>query len=89
MRRDLSFWDVMTQEWIISTGDFTLSLGFSSRDFKFDDILDGNLIRFLALRVRKGGTDGTLFYGILAIEIINDYDNENKVILISLALAVL
>jgi len=34
MRRDLSYWDVVTQDWIIPAGEFTLSLGFSSRDFK-------------------------------------------------------
>jgi beta-glucosidase len=33
MRRDLSYWDVVTQEWIIPKGDFKLSVGFSSRDF--------------------------------------------------------
>jgi beta-glucosidase len=32
MRRDLSYWDVVSQEWLIPTGAFTLSVGFSSRD---------------------------------------------------------
>jgi beta-glucosidase len=32
MRRDLSYWDVISQQWLIPTGDFTLSAGFSSRD---------------------------------------------------------
>jgi beta-glucosidase len=30
MRRDLSYWDVVKQEWIIAAGEF----GFGSRDFK-------------------------------------------------------
>jgi beta-glucosidase len=34
MRCDLSYWDVVTQGWIIPTGSFTLSLGFSSRDIR-------------------------------------------------------
>lgn len=32
MRRDLSYWDVDEQQWLIPTGEFTLSVGFSSRD---------------------------------------------------------
>lgn len=31
-RRDLSLWDTTTQQWIIPTGTFVLSAGFSSRD---------------------------------------------------------
>lgn len=31
-RRDLSYWDVKRQNWIIPDGDFRLCLGFSSRD---------------------------------------------------------
>lgn len=31
-RRDLSYWDVVSQDWVIPTGDFTVSVGFSSRD---------------------------------------------------------
>lgn len=34
MRRDLSYWDVESQEWLIPEGEFTLSVGFSSRDLK-------------------------------------------------------
>jgi beta-glucosidase len=30
-RRDVSFWDVNVQEWIIPEGIFTFSVGFSSR----------------------------------------------------------
>ncbi|KAF7189668.1 putative beta-glucosidase E [Pseudocercospora fuligena] len=31
-RRDLSFWDVKAQNWIMPKGDFTVHLGWSSRD---------------------------------------------------------
>ncbi|SPO01842.1 Probable beta-glucosidase G [Cephalotrichum gorgonifer] len=34
MRRDLSYWDVVSQEWLIPAGEFVLSVGFSSRDLK-------------------------------------------------------
>ncbi|KAM0434015.1 hypothetical protein ACHAPT_003959 [Fusarium lateritium] len=34
MRRDLSYWDIVSQEWLIPSGEFTLSAGFSSRDLK-------------------------------------------------------
>ncbi|KAE8418625.1 glycoside hydrolase superfamily [Aspergillus pseudocaelatus] len=34
MRRDLSYWDVGAQEWVIPQGEFTLSVGFSSRDLR-------------------------------------------------------
>ncbi|KAK8085760.1 beta-glucosidase G [Apiospora hydei] len=34
MRRDLSYWDVVSQGWVIPAGEFTLSAGLSSRDFK-------------------------------------------------------
>ncbi|CAJ2504169.1 Uu.00g115630.m01.CDS01 [Anthostomella pinea] len=34
MRRDLSYWDVVSQQWLIPAGDFSLSAGFSSRDLK-------------------------------------------------------
>jgi beta-glucosidase len=33
-RRDMSFWDVEQQEWILPEGNFTVSVGFSSRDLK-------------------------------------------------------
>ncbi|KFA68987.1 hypothetical protein S40285_08855 [Stachybotrys chlorohalonatus IBT 40285] len=32
MRRDISYWDVYAQDWLIPEGEFTLSVGFSSRD---------------------------------------------------------
>ncbi|KAH7317084.1 beta-glucosidase [Stachybotrys elegans] len=32
MRRDLSYWDVNAQDWVIPKGEFVLSVGFSSRD---------------------------------------------------------
>lgn len=34
MRRDLSYWDVDSQQWVIPEGEFTASVGFSSRDLK-------------------------------------------------------
>ncbi|CAI0651356.1 unnamed protein product, partial [Colletotrichum noveboracense] len=34
MRRDLSYWDVVSQQWVIPAGEFTLSVGWSSRDLK-------------------------------------------------------
>ncbi|KAF6829343.1 beta-glucosidase g [Colletotrichum plurivorum] len=34
MRRDLSYWDVVSQQWVIPAGEFTLSLGWSSRDLQ-------------------------------------------------------
>lgn len=32
MRRDLSYWDIISQQWVIPEGEFSLYLGFSSRD---------------------------------------------------------
>ncbi|EEY22364.1 beta-glucosidase [Verticillium alfalfae VaMs.102] len=32
MRRDLSYWDIGVQQWLIPEGEITLSAGFSSRD---------------------------------------------------------
>jgi beta-glucosidase len=34
MRRDLSYWDIISQEWVIPEGEYTISVGFSSRDLK-------------------------------------------------------
>jgi beta-glucosidase len=33
-RRDLSFWDVVTQSWVLPSGEFTARVGFSSRDLR-------------------------------------------------------
>jgi beta-glucosidase len=33
-RRDLSYWDVGLQDWVIPAGEFMLNIGFSSRDIK-------------------------------------------------------
>ncbi|KAK5787721.1 hypothetical protein VI817_010218 [Penicillium citrinum] len=33
MRRDVSYWDVVAQDWRIPAGEFTFKAGFSSRDF--------------------------------------------------------
>jgi beta-glucosidase len=35
-RRDMSFWDVEQQDWILPEGNFTVSVGFSSRDLKVE-----------------------------------------------------
>lgn len=32
MRRDLSYWDIISQQWVIPEGEFTIYLGLSSRD---------------------------------------------------------
>ncbi|KAH7309163.1 putative beta-glucosidase [Stachybotrys elegans] len=32
MRRDISYWDVVSQQWLIPSGEFTVRVGFSSRD---------------------------------------------------------
>jgi beta-glucosidase len=34
MRRDLSYWDIISQDWIIPTGEIGFSVGLSSRDLK-------------------------------------------------------
>ncbi|KAK4119660.1 glycoside hydrolase family 3 protein [Parathielavia appendiculata] len=34
MRRDLSYWDVINQDWVIPNGNIGVSVGFSSRDLK-------------------------------------------------------
>ncbi|KAI9927556.1 hypothetical protein ASPWEDRAFT_176038 [Aspergillus wentii DTO 134E9] len=34
MRRDVSYWDVVAQDWRIPSGSFTFKAGFSSRDFR-------------------------------------------------------
>ncbi|KAI1837789.1 hypothetical protein DTO006G1_4552 [Penicillium roqueforti] len=34
MRRDLSYWDIVSQQWLIPEGEFVLRVGFSSRDLK-------------------------------------------------------
>ncbi|KAF4438677.1 beta-glucosidase G [Fusarium austroafricanum] len=34
MRRDLSYWDIISQKWVIPEGEFTIRVGFSSRDLK-------------------------------------------------------
>ena len=35
-RKDVSYWDVTKQEWIVPEGDFTFSVGFSSRGLRLE-----------------------------------------------------
>ncbi|CZT25873.1 uncharacterized protein RCC_11542 [Ramularia collo-cygni] len=35
-RRDVSFWDISQQDWVLPDGTFTFSVGFSSRDFRVE-----------------------------------------------------
>ncbi|KAF1913302.1 glycosyl hydrolase family 3 N terminal domain-containing protein [Ampelomyces quisqualis] len=37
MRRDLSYWDIVSQQWVIPEGEFTVYVGWSSRDFALQD----------------------------------------------------
>lgn len=34
LRRDLSYWDIISQQWVIAEGEFTAWVGLSSRDLK-------------------------------------------------------
>ncbi|KAL4927617.1 beta-glucosidase [Aspergillus undulatus] len=34
MRRDLSYWDIVSQQWLIPEGEFVIRVGWSSRDLK-------------------------------------------------------
>ncbi|CAN9299949.1 unnamed protein product [Alternaria alternata] len=36
-RRDLSYWDIVSQQWVIPEGEFTIWVGLSSRDLKVQD----------------------------------------------------
>ena len=38
-RRDLSVWDVASQEWAVPTGDFNITVGASSRDLRLSGTL--------------------------------------------------
>jgi len=37
MRRDLSYWDIVSQQWVIPEGEFTIYVGFSSRNLVCQD----------------------------------------------------
>lgn len=39
MRRDLSYWDVVSQQWLIPEGEFTIYVGRSSRDLVVQDTM--------------------------------------------------
>ncbi len=49
-RRDLSYWDVKRQNWILPEGEFTVHLGLSSRDIR----LSGTFDPLLSLNVGAG-----------------------------------
>jgi beta-glucosidase len=36
-RRDLSYWDIFSQQWVIPEGEFTIWVGLSSRDLRVKD----------------------------------------------------
>ena len=38
-RRDLSVWDVPSQEWVVPTGEFNVTVGASSRDLRLSGTL--------------------------------------------------
>ena len=38
-RRDVSYWDIVSQEWLIPSGEFGISVGFSSRDLQANGTL--------------------------------------------------
>ena len=39
MRRDLSYWDIVSQDWVLPAGEFGVSVGFSSRDIKLTGVV--------------------------------------------------
>lgn len=39
-RRDVSYWDVAQQAWVVPTGTFTVYVGASSRDIRLDGSFD-------------------------------------------------
>lgn len=39
LRRDISYWNVEVQDWVIPSGEFTISVGFSSRDLRVVDTI--------------------------------------------------
>ena len=39
-RKDLSYWDVVEQEWVVAAGEYTVNVGASSRDFKLTGKLE-------------------------------------------------
>lgn len=40
MRRDISYWDVVRQQWVIPQGEIRLIVGFSSRDLQTSVVID-------------------------------------------------
>lgn len=51
-RRDLSYWDIVLQDWVIPAGEIGMSVGFSSRDIK----LTGSMTFVSASGSSSGGS---------------------------------
>lgn len=60
-RKDLSYWDVKRQNWILPGGEFTVYLGFSSRDLPLSSRFTTTMLNFgNAIPASVGnGTEGT------------------------------
>ena len=39
LRKDLSYWDVVSQNWVVANGTYTIYVGRSSRDFKLQQTI--------------------------------------------------
>lgn len=39
-RKDMSYWDVVSQNWIVPSGTFSISVGSSSRDIRLTGSID-------------------------------------------------
>lgn len=37
-RRDISYWDILSQNWVLPKGEFTFRVGFSSRDLRAETV---------------------------------------------------
>lgn len=57
-RRDLSFWDVGVQSWVVPPGMFTCWLGYSSRDLRLEGVFEGRVTLNFGGDVLGGGGGG-------------------------------